>query len=237
MGRSRHRSPLWLRRGHPAFVGTLYHLTDGRQWGVDTLYLVPQFLGAAGQYEEAVRQADGLYRRLHDPQSGLMAHRWDEEAQRLIAPVHWGVGNGWALAGMTRVQALLPEAYAADCERLRERVRHLLSALRPHMRPDGLFHNMVDDSSTFVETNLSQMVSYTIYRGCAQGWLDTTLIPWADAMLLAASAQVDELGLVRGVCGAPDFAHPGTAPEGQAFHLLMAQAHQDWQSNERSIIR
>ena len=36
--------------------------------------------------------------------------------------------------------------------------------------------------------------------------------------------KVDAHGLVQGVCGAPRFDRPGTAPEGQAFFLLMEAA-------------
>lgn len=223
----------WVEQGAPrAADGTLYHLTGSRQMWVDSLYMLPPYLAAAGQYHEALRQAHGLYRRLYDAQSGLMAHRWDEEALRLITPAHWGVGNGWALAGLMRLQAMLPDDFSSDRQRLQEIVCQLLTALRPLMRRDGLFYYVVDDPSTFVETNLSQMAAYTVYRGCAQGWLDASLASWADMMRLAAQRQVDSLGLVRGVCGAPDFDHPGIAPEGQAFYLLMTQAWQDWQQKK-----
>ena len=220
----------WAEQDAPrAQDGTLYHLTGSHQMWVDSLYMLPPFLAASGRYPAALAQAYGLFRRLHDPQSGLMAHRWDEDERRWITSAHWSVGIGWALAGLARLQVLLPEAFADDRLRLQAMISQLLCALRPHMRPDGLFHHVVDDPSTFVETNLSQMAAYTIYRGCTQGWLDDGLIPWADAMRMAAQGRVDGLGLVQGVCGAPDFNHPGTAPEGQAFHLLMAQAHADWQ--------
>jgi rhamnogalacturonyl hydrolase YesR len=42
---------------------------------------------------------------------------------------------------------------------------------RGFQRPDGLFHDVVDDPSTFVETNLAQMLTYTLYRGTREGWL------------------------------------------------------------------
>ena len=195
---------------------------------VDSLYMLPPFLAAAGRHAAALAQIDGLLRRLRDPKSGLLASRWDEGEGRLIAPEHWGVGIGWALAGMTRVQAALPEAMQAERDRLRGEILALLSALRPYMRPDGLYHNIVDDPESFVETNLSQMAAYTVYRGLAQGWLSREMEDWAESMRDAACGKVDALGFVRDVCGAPRFDAPGTAPEGQAFHLLMEQAREDW---------
>jgi hypothetical protein len=35
---------------------------------------------------------------------------------------------------------------------------------------------------------------------------------------------MDSFGYVQGVCGAPNFDHPGTATEGQAFCILMEAA-------------
>ena len=86
---------------------------------------------------------------------------------------------------------------------------------------------MVDDPSTFVETNLAQMLAYTIYRGTGEGWLDASFRPAADHMRQAVYDKVDAFGLVQGVCGAPRFDRPGTAPEGQAFFLLMEAAYKD----------
>ena len=86
---------------------------------------------------------------------------------------------------------------------------------------------MVDAPSTFVETNLAQMLAYKIYRGVRGGWLDPAYLAHADRMRSAAHARVDEYGLVQGVWGAPHFDHPGTAPEGQAFFMLVEAAYRD----------
>jgi rhamnogalacturonyl hydrolase YesR len=39
-----------------------------------------------------------------------------------------------------------------------------------YQRPDGLFHN-ISNPDSFVETNLSQMVAYSIDTGIHGGWL------------------------------------------------------------------
>ena len=110
-------------------------------------------------------------------------------------------------------------------ERLVGYVIGILDGCLVHQRPDGLFHNIVDDPTTFVETNLAQMLAYTIYRGVKAAWIDPGYLKHANAMREAALGKVDALGLVQGVCGSPEFDHPGTATEGQAFHLLMETAY------------
>ena len=83
---------------------------------------------------------------------------------------------------------------------------------------------MLDQPQSFVETNLAQMLSYTVYRGVAAGWLDRVYLAPAERMRQAAHSKVDRYGMVQGVCGSPAFDRPGTAAEGQAFFLMMEAA-------------
>jgi hypothetical protein len=43
-------------------------------------------------------------------------------------------------------------------------------------------------------------------------------------MRVAARDKMDAYGYVQDVCGAPEFNHPGTSTEGQAFCILMEAA-------------
>ncbi len=204
--------------------GIVYHFSDSKQFWVDSMYMLPPYLAAAGHYEEALRQINGYWAALHNDAAGLMHHMWDDAAGCFTRAAFWGVGNGWTVAGIARVIDLLPEEMRAERDGLAAKNAALIGALLRYVRADGLFHDVVDDSATFVETNLSQMLSYAIYRGIASGWLDSAYRPQADRMRDAACAKVDAYGLVRDVCGAPHFDKPGVAPEGNAFHLLMEAA-------------
>lgn len=215
----------WLLRDAPRSAdGVLYHHTHTRQLWVDSMYMAPPFLAVAGHPQEAVRQIEGFRRALWDAQKRLFHHIWDDDRQTYTRAPYWGVGNGWAAAGMTRVLAALPQEMGEERARLTIYIRELVEGCLDHLRPDGLFHDFVDDPTTFVETNLSQMISYTIFRGVAAGWLESDLLKAAQKMRSAAHAKVDRYGFVQGVCGSPHFDHPGVAPEGQAFFLLMEAA-------------
>lgn len=223
----------WTLEGAPRSAeGVLYHLTDSCQFWVDSLYMLPPYLAAAGQYEAALANLYGYWDRLYDEKARLMHHQWDEGAQRFVRALHWGVGNGWALAALARMAGLLPQAYAEDRTRIIGMARELIDGVLAHRRADGLFHDVVDDPESFVETNLSQMLAYTLYRGMADGWLDRDMAAEAEALRAAALAKVDERGFVQGVCGAPTFDKPGLAPEGQAFHLLMEAARDKWSDKQ-----
>ena len=204
-------------------AGVVYHFLEGQLIWVDSMYMLPAFLARAGEFDEAMRQLDGYWAILHTPENGLLAHQWSDAEHRFIRRDAWAVGNGWAMAGMARVIALLPENHPGR-GRLIARVKALIDVALPLQMADGAFHDVLDDPSTFREVNFAQMLAYTIYRGVAGGWLDAALLPHAEKARHAAVHEVDRYGLVRNVCGAPHFDKPGVAPEGQAFHIMMEAA-------------
>lgn len=207
--------------------GILYHNSPKPWIWSDAAYMAPPFLAVAGQPREAVKQIEGFRDRLFDPEKHLYSHVWDEGEQVFHRKACWGVGNGWTAAGIARVIRSLPEEMSSEKRQLATYAKEVLNGCLAHQREDGLFHDIVDDPATFVETNLAQMLAYTIYRGVAAGWLEPAFREHADRMRQAARAKVDEYGLVQGVCGSPRFDHPGTATEGQAFFLLMEAAARD----------
>ena len=205
--------------------GIVYHFSHSCEFWVDSLYMLPPFLARAGYFDEALRQINGYWDALLLPEKGLLAHQWDDASARFVRRDAWGVGNGWAAAGMARVRALLPARYEADKKKLEERIRLLLASALRFQRPDGMFHDVLDDPDTFPEINCGQMFAYTIYRGVRESWLDPQLLEAAGRVRTAAHASVDDYGLVRNVCGMPHFDRSFVAPEGQAFFILMEAAH------------
>ena len=205
--------------------GILYHILNGPEVWSDATYMAPPFLSVAGYPAEAVKQINGFRDRLWDPDKKLFSHRWDEAKQAFVRRDFWGVGNGWCAAGMARVIRSLPLSMPPEKQLLAQYVQEVIDGCLACQRVDGLFHDVVDDPTTSVETNLAQMLAYSIYHGVHEGWLDRSYLPAAERMREAANSQVDEFGLVQGVCGSPRFDRPGTATEGQAFFLLMEAAH------------
>jgi rhamnogalacturonyl hydrolase YesR len=214
--------------------GIIYHFTNIPQVWSDIMYMLPPFLAAAGKYDEAIKQIDGARSFLWNPDKKLLSHMWDCEKQAFVRKDCWGVGNGWSAAGITRVIRALPDSMQAEKKKLIGYVKDIIDGCLAHLREDGLFHNIVDDPHSFVETNLAQMMAYSIYRGIRGGWINETYRAKADRMRLAARSKVDELGLVQGVCGSPEFDHPGTATEGQAFFIMMEVAYSELNDGSKS---
>lgn len=206
-------------------AGIVYHLTDAPEVWVDSFYMLPPFLARAGFYEQAMLQISGYWNALIDEEKHLLSHRRNLADGLFIRKDVWGVGNGWAMAGMARVLSLLPENMQTEKERLIQMILSLIDAALPFQMKNGMFHDVLDDPSTFPEVNFGQMLAYTIFRGVREGWLASSYLPAANLARQAALSQVDEYGLVRNVCGMPHFNRPFVAPEGQAFHLLMEAAY------------
>ncbi|MCX8160821.1 MAG: glycoside hydrolase family 88 protein [Candidatus Saccharicenans sp.] len=207
--------------------GVIFHVDHKPQLWIDSMYMCPPFLAVMGFFQEAIFQVDGLRKYLWDPRKKLFSHIYDYGLKKFERQDFWGVGNGWAAAGMTRVLRALPENLKVERNKLKNYIKELLDGCLKYQRQDGLFHDVLDRAETFVETNLAQMLAYTIYRNIQLGWLDRKYLKTAEAMRRAVLKKVDSFGYVNDVCGSPLFQSPGVATEGQAFFLLMEAARRD----------
>ena len=221
----------WLLKGAPRSAdGTLYHLMRRTEMWSDGFNGAPPFLAVMGCFDEAIQQVRGYKARLWDEKKMLLAHQAVEEADGKTSfrqPVqYWGGGMGWAAAGLVRILRVTPPEKKLEKNELIAFLRDVVDGALKYMRPDGLFHNNLDQPESFVETNLSQMLAFSIYTAVDEGWLAPTYAMAADRMRGAAHAKVDALGFVQGVCGAPHFDSAGVSTEGQAFFLMMEAAAQ-----------
>ncbi len=204
--------------------GIIFHTLNAPEIWIDSMYMAPPFLSIAGEPEMAVKQIEGIRKFLWNDKAKLYSHRWQYEQQSFINEKFWGVGNGWALAGIARVIKSLPENMNKERNKLITCITEHLDSILKYLRPDGYFHNVVDDPASFVETNLGQMVVYTIYSGINGGWLNKKYQSIAETIRNAVLKKIDKFGYVQDVCGAPWFNSPGRATEGQAFFILMEAA-------------
>ena len=218
-GKLRH----WILEGAPrASDGTIFHV--GSEMYVDSHHCAAPYLAVVGDFDAALGQLAGLRRRLWNDSAQLFHFRWDDSIHDFVDGGFWGVGNGWAAAGLTRVVRALPAGRVGDRNLVVAHLRALLDGCLRYQRADGLFHNYLDQADTFVETNCGQMLAFAIYTGVFGGWLPENLLDAADRIRAAVRNKVDEFGFVRDVCGAPNFDHPGIATEGQAFFMMMEAA-------------
>ena len=131
--------------------GIVYHILGKTELWADSMYMLPPFLAAAGDYDEAIKQLDGYWDALFVEEVGLLAHKWDSEQQAFSRGVIWAEGNGWAIAAMAQIIDKLPEGYGPQRQRLIERTTQLIDNSLKYMRDDYFFYDAMDDPTTVVE--------------------------------------------------------------------------------------
>ena len=201
--------------------GTLYHLDNRKELWSDSIYMLPPFLAAYKDYDECMNQIRGYRKVLFYPDKKLYAHRWSDDTNKFINAKCWGGGNGWAMASFAIIYELLTDDLTDYKDEIALYLQELTEGLIPHLRTDGLFHDIVDDPNSFIETNLSQMSAFGIYKGIRLGALDVKYRTYADKMKAGAISKIDSFGYVQDACGSPSFNKPGTSTEAQAFFLMM----------------
>ena len=201
--------------------GFIHHSYHGPELWADSIYMAPPFVAFAGYPEEAYRQAMGIIDRLWIEEESLFAYRWNAETAEITHPDPWGLANAHAIAGMTSLIGYLPDTMMQERENLKEYARNHLEGCLNYLRDDYLFHNVINDPSTFVETSLAMRVADSVFKGIEAGWLDRDYLETAINIREAVHRQVDRLGYVTGVPGPPSYGRPGRSSEGQAFFLMM----------------
>jgi len=205
-------------------AGTVYHINNHREIWSDAIYMLPPFLAAYGDYDECLKQIRGYRTSLWNVDKKLFSHIWSDDENRFTDVHFWGGGNGWAAAAFAIIYELLPANQQAYKTEIAGYLVELLEGLQANVRPDGLFNNNVGEADTFVETNLSQMTAFAIFKGVKTGAIDKKYLTFAKKLKEGALAKVDKYGYVQDAAGSPYFNSPGTSTEAQSFLLMMLAA-------------
>jgi rhamnogalacturonyl hydrolase YesR len=185
--------------------GARYHRTDTPGWRwqiwVDCMDVDGPFLaelaratGDDGYFDQAVEELLGYARALqHD--CGLLYHGFERDCGQ--NGQLWARGNGWAMMGLVDALALLPRSHAAWAE-LHERLVRLVDALAPLQDRCGLWHTVVDNPDTYLESTLAAMAAYALHEGFAQGLFDRAVYGDVERRARAAMhAQIAADGTFR----------------------------------------
>lgn len=190
-----------------------------REWSwCDALFMGPPSLALL--YQATGRKAyldltDRLWWRstdfLYDSTEQLYYRdsRYFHQREPNGARVFWSRGNGWVLAGLTRVIDVLPEDYP-DRARYLSLYRAMARRIASLQQPDGTWHASLLDPADFPvkETSGTGFFCYALAWGIRHGYLDAArYIPvvWKAWHALVACQHPDgRLGYVQPIGAAPD---------------------------------
>jgi len=207
--------------------GGLSHFNGKPQLWVDTLDMCcPVFSHAArikGEPKlqaEAVRQLEVFAKHLQDARTGLFYHMWDERSGKRT-PSYWARGNGWVVMSYTEVLKHEKPDSPARARLTAAFGKQLASIVRLQDRRTGLWHTVLDQPDTYLETSAAAMFLFALAECKNLKLID---VPYTDAMRRAwagLSTQVDPRGRVVGVSA-------GTGPSGKAGYVARKAGTYTW---------
>jgi len=188
----------------------------------DSCCTAPPFLAVMGELNEATKHLFGIMNYLRDEASGCLFHIFDACTGKFARRELWATGNGLALFGIAKV--LVEARSQGDMltyETLLQTANEVLDSMLKYQRDDGIFHDILDKPDTFTDGTAAMLCAAFIYRGIKEGWLERKYKQNAEKIRKTMDKAVDGFGIVRGVCGAPDFRSQGTSVEAQAAWIMM----------------
>jgi rhamnogalacturonyl hydrolase YesR len=172
---------------------------DDMFMGVPTMALLGKHTGNSKHYDDAVKQVLQFSRRMFNPALGIYMHGY-VEGMKDHPELHWARANGWAVMAMVEVLEVLPKnhkGYKAVENQLRAHVKGLAS----FQDKDGMWHQLIDRSDSYLETSSTAIYTYAIARAVNRGYLDKEMYgPMANLAWNAVSGKVNAKGEIEGIC-------------------------------------
>ena len=187
----------------------LQHIVSGQaneqQLWADTLYMTVLFLAKMGKImgrqdyiDEAVHQFLVHIKYLFDKRTGLWFHGWTFDGNHNFANALWARGNCWVTAGTVDFVEMvgLP---AAVLQYLIDTVTAQVEALARLQSPSGMWHTLLEDSTSYVESSATAGFGYGILKGVRCGYLDKKFLPVGEKALAAVIDRISDDGTVQQV--------------------------------------
>ncbi|MFT2214037.1 glycoside hydrolase family 88/105 protein [Rhizobium giardinii] len=177
---------------------------EGQLWD-DTLFMAVLFMTTAGRLcerpdwiEDAHYQFLCHIRFLGDPASGLFFHGWTFLGRHNYARALWARGNAWITIAIPELFRLAPPE-GAIARYLKEVYRTQVATLQALQNDEGMFHTLLDDTSSPVEASATAGIGYGILAGIREGLIDESFRVTAERSLNAILSRIDETGLLMDV--------------------------------------
>jgi rhamnogalacturonyl hydrolase YesR len=169
-----------------------------RMW-IDDMFMITavqsQAYRATGDKKYIERAAKEMVVYLNELQrpNGLFYHAPD-------VPFFWGRGDGWMAAGMSELLRSLPPDNP-DRERIMKGYQTMMASLLKFQAPDGMWHQLIDDTEAWPETSSTGMFTFAMITGVKNGWLDASIYgPAARKAWLKLVTYINKDGDISDVC-------------------------------------
>jgi unsaturated rhamnogalacturonyl hydrolase len=171
----------------------------------DDLYMSISFLSRMGEltgdgryFDDAARQVINFQKYTFDTGTGLMHHCWYSDVQR-PGVAFWGRANGWALLAQVDLLDRLPKNHPKRAQLLDILRRHINGVAR-YQGAEGLWHQLLDKTDSYLETSCSAMFTYAIARAVNKGYIEPRYATIAQRGWEGVMSKIRPDGKVEGVC-------------------------------------
>lgn len=188
---------------------SFHSFMEGTLWADDLYMSVPflcryyQLTGAARYLDDAAGQLLHYRRYLYLPERQIMSHVFDVKFGKATG-VPWGRGNGWVAFSFSELLAVLPENHPQRPELLRI-FNDLCEGYLNLQDETGMWHQVLTDTESYLETSCTAMFIYAFSRGVRFGWLQdpakylqAAFKGWQGLTRIAIDAQGNIYGVCRG---------------------------------------
>ncbi len=233
----------------------LQHIVSGNRnddqlWD-DTLYMTVLFLAKMGRIlnredylQESIRQFLVHIKYLVDTKTGLFFHGWTFDGNHHFADARWARGNSWYTAGLVDYLECLDGVPALTGVRdfLLSTLLRQAQALERCQDESGLWHTLLDDTESYLETSASSAFAYGILKAARKGFLPARFALVGERAVHGVLQKITPDGTVQGVSyGTPVFATLQEykevpicpMPYGQSMALMMLVEAQKLTQNEK----
>lgn len=203
-------SARWIMEKFPRTQeGGLQHMTsdtlnDQELWD-DTLFMTVLFLANMGRIErkqdyidEAQHQFLLHAKYLADPKTGLWYHGWTFHGRHNFSGAFWGRGNCWvtiSIPEFLQMAKVQPET----AQRLEQILRDHVDSLLEFQNENGMWHTLIDDPTSYVESSATCGFAYGILRAVHTGLLEERYAAAAEKALAPILDYIDDNGVVHQV--------------------------------------
>lgn len=179
----------------------------GKTMWTDDMYMCLPFLARLGvvfgesrYFDEAARQVFGFYERMYMHDENIYSHIYFP-LEKFANRVPWGRGNGWVLLAMSELLMFMPEEHK-DREKILDIFRDFAGGvLNCRDKKEGIWHQVINNSESYLETSGSAMFITALARGVRYGWLDKGIKNTvAEAWNALCEKCIDSEGNVYGIC-------------------------------------
>ncbi len=185
----------------------VYNNENRQQMWDDTLMMSVLPLAKIGKLlnrpefvEEATYQFLLHVQYLMDRKTGLWFHGWNFDGRHNFAEARWARGNSWLTVAIPEFIELLdlPERNATR-RYLLQTVESQIDALAQCQDDSGLWHTLLDDAGSYLESSASAGFAYGILKAVRKRYINQSYLPLAVKAVRGVIAQINPQGELTNV--------------------------------------